>query len=243
MRKLTAIFKKCSFGGGERPVRSRALRRHKRTLVHPNSRDSYGPQYRSSAVKLITPRPDARDAANAVEQQPVLVRHAAQIVLAAFRAGCATLRKHVGRFSTLPSTESRTACGIRPAFRQGWKGEGKPMSMPWRGPAGAQQPPHGGVYFGLGNERAKPLAFLPIKEMEATASLRRAVARRRCSRTARRRWAAWRRAERRTRASRHRRNPAGGSERETAARSAKREARASADQHENTKPLRAHSAG
>jgi hypothetical protein len=32
--------------------------------------------------------------------------------------------------------------------------------MPWRGPAGAQRPPHGGNYFSLGNERAKPLVFL-----------------------------------------------------------------------------------
>jgi alpha-L-arabinofuranosidase len=27
--------------------------------------------------------------------------------------------------------------------------------------ASGHRPPHGGVYFGLGNERAKPLAFLP----------------------------------------------------------------------------------
>ncbi len=50
---------------------------------------------------------------------------------------------------------------MRPAFRRGWEGEGKPKSMLWRGPAGAQRPPHGGVYFGLGNERAKPLALQP----------------------------------------------------------------------------------
>ena len=36
--------------------------------------------------------------------------------------------------------------------------------MPWRGPAGAQRPPHGGDYSASGNERAKPLAFPPGKE-------------------------------------------------------------------------------
>ena len=39
--------------------------------------------------------------------------------------------------------------------------------MPWRGPAGAQRPPHGGGYSALGNERAKPLAFPLNKETEA----------------------------------------------------------------------------
>jgi hypothetical protein len=52
---------------------------------------------------------------------------------------------------------------MRPAFRRGWEGEGKPKSMPWRGPASAQLPPHGGVYSGFGNERAKLLAF-PLKQ-------------------------------------------------------------------------------
>jgi hypothetical protein len=38
-------------------------------------------------------------------------------------------------------------------------GGGKAESTPWRGPASAQRPPHGGDYSALGNERAKPLAF------------------------------------------------------------------------------------
>lgn len=59
---------------------------------------------------------------------------------------------------------------MRPAFRRGWEGEEKPKSMPWRGPAGAQRPPHGGVYFGLGNERAKPLVF---RSSQGTAPIRR----------------------------------------------------------------------
>ena len=33
--------------------------------------------------------------------------------------------------------------GMRPAFRRGWEGEGKPESMPWRGPAGIAR--HTGV--------------------------------------------------------------------------------------------------
>ena len=46
-------------------------------------------------------------------------------------------------------------------------GGGKAESLPWRGPAGAQRPPHGGGYSASGNERAKPLAFPLNKEMEA----------------------------------------------------------------------------
>ncbi len=48
---------------------------------------------------------------------------------------------------------------MRPAFRRGWEGEGKPKSMPGRGPAGAQATATRGRLFRFGNERAKPLAF------------------------------------------------------------------------------------
>ncbi len=43
-------------------------------------------------------------------------------------------------------------------------GGGKAESLPWRGPAGAKRPPHGGGYSAWGNERAKPLAFPLNKE-------------------------------------------------------------------------------
>ena len=40
--------------------------------------------------------------------------------------------------------------------------------------ASGHRPPHGGVYFGLGNERAKPLAFLPNRNSAVRRSKRRA---------------------------------------------------------------------
>jgi len=81
--------------------------------------------------------------------------------------------------------------------------------MPWRGPAGAQRPPHGGVYSGFGNERAKPLVFLlnqtiaPIRR-----SPRRAAGHReRRPRTERRRRVTCRQAEHATRLLREAQRP------------------------------------
>jgi hypothetical protein len=45
-------------------------------------------------------------------------------------------------FCLLPAKPHPTR-GMRPAFRRGWEGEGKPESMPWRGPAGTAR--HTGV--------------------------------------------------------------------------------------------------
>ena len=110
--------------------------------------------------------------------------------------------------------------------------------------ASGHSPPHGGVYSGLGNERAKPLVFLlnqtiaPVRR-----SARRAADHReRCPRTARRRRVTCRQAECATRllreAQRRRR-----SERARGAHSASREARAPAGQHQDTAPSGARSAG
>ncbi len=132
---------------------------------------------------------------------------------------------------------------MRPAFRRGWEGEGKPKSMPWRGPAGAQRPPHGGVYFGFGNERAKPLAFphnhenggvslpQPHRGSRMAPSQRRDADDRRGGEPSARQGCC------------ANRSAASRSERAPAARSARREARAPAGQHENAAPLGARSAG
>jgi hypothetical protein len=65
---------------------------------------------------------------------------------------------------------------MRPAFRRGWEGEGKLNRCPWRGPADAKRPPHGGNYSASGNERAKPLAFPPIRKRGRSGSLSRNAA-------------------------------------------------------------------
>ena len=88
---------------------------------------------------------------------------------------------------------------MRPAFRRGWEGEGKPNRRPWRGPAGAQRPPHGGGYSALGTRGQSPWRSHAIRRTEASASRSRIAAQERRPRTARRRRAAWRRAERTTR--------------------------------------------
>ena len=63
--------------------------------------------------------------------------------------------------------QSRTACGMRPAFRRGWEGEGKLNRHPWRGPADAQRPPHGGDYSALGTRGQSPWRSHTIKRKEA----------------------------------------------------------------------------
>ena len=122
-------------------------------------------------------------------------------------------------------------------------GGGKAESLPWRGPAGAQRPPHGGRYSALGTRGQSPWRSHTIRRTEASASLSRAAAQERRPRNGATRSAAWRRAERRARPLRHRRSAADRSEREAAARPARREARAPAGQHEDAAPSGARSAG
>lgn len=78
-------------------------------------------------------------------------------------------------------------------------GGGKAESTPWRGPAGAQRPPHGGGYSALGTRGQSPWRSHTIRRTEASASRSRNAAQERRPCTARRRRAAWRRAERTTR--------------------------------------------
>jgi hypothetical protein len=110
--------------------------------------------------------------------------------------------------------------------------------------ASGHRPPHGGVYFGLGNERAKPLVFplMPKNSAGQAFKQQRSGSQKRCPRTARRRLVMWRQAECETRllrkAQRSRR-----SERASGAQPARREARAPAGQHKNAAPSGARSAG
>ncbi len=60
-------------------------------------------------------------------------------------------------------------CGL-PSGEDGL-GREKRNRRPWRGPADAQRPPHGGDYSALGNERARPLAFPRGQERKRSASL------------------------------------------------------------------------
>lgn len=46
---------------------------------------------------------------------------------------------------------------MRPAVRRGWEGEGKPKSMPWRGPAGAPATATRGRLFRFGKREGKAL--------------------------------------------------------------------------------------
>ncbi len=132
---------------------------------------------------------------------------------------------------------------MRPAFRRGWEGEGKPNRRPGAGQR-ARSDRHTGAAILLWEREGKALG-VPTQsdETEAAASLSRNAAKERRPRNGATRPAAWRRAERATRPLRQRRSAADRSERETAARPARREARAPAGQPENAAPLRAPSAG
>ena len=104
-------------------------------------------------------------------------------------------------------------------------GGGKAESLPRRGPAVAQRLPHGGDYSALGNERAKPLAFPPIRKRSRSGSPGRTAAQRRHPCMARRQPDALR------------------ADLWASGRPASREARVPAGQHKNAAPLGAQSAG
>lgn len=67
------------------------------------------------------PKPDVRGATNALERQPLLLRHAAQLVLAALRAASTILQKHVGHFPAFLRLKAAlpAACGQPPRPRSG----------------------------------------------------------------------------------------------------------------------------
>ena len=196
---------------------------------------------RSEILALAKPVGNRADTG---QRQAVVVRHLTQIIVAALRPASAIEQKQIGHFLTLPSAESRTACGMRPAFRRGWEGEGKPKSMPWRGPAGAQATATRGRLFRFGEREGKALG---VPAEPTIAPVRRSPRRaadhqQRRPRTARRRRVTCRRAECATRllreAQRRRR-----SERASGAHPARREARAPAGQHQDAAPSGARSAG
>ena len=117
-------------------------------------------------------------------------------------------------------------------------GGGKAESTPWRGPAGAQRPPHGGGYSALGTRGQSPWRSHTINERRRSASLSRSAA----QATAPLRGATptgdvtASRAP--TRPLRHRRSAASQSECAAGARTARREARAPAGQPEDSAPSR-----
>jgi hypothetical protein len=121
-------------------------------------------------------------------------------------------------------------------------GGGKAESTPWRGPAGAQRPPHGGGYSALGTRGQSPWRSQAIGNGGDSLSQP-------CKRHKDGALATARRGRRRGGEPSARqgccaqRSAAARSERETVARPARREARAPAGQHENTAPSGARSAG
>jgi hypothetical protein len=122
-------------------------------------------------------------------------------------------------------------------------GGGKAESTPWRGPAGAQRPPHGGAIL-LWEREGKALG-VPTQSKERRRQPSPAATRHRNDALARRDADGRRdcKPKRTTRPLRAKRSAASRSERASVARPARREARAPAGQHKNAAPLGAHSAG
>src|SRR3546814_14217608 len=83
------------------------------------------------------------------------MRQHAQPVLPALGPAGAVIQDQVshGPDSIRQSRIRHAACGS--AFRRGWEGEGKPQSMPWRGPAGEAR--HPGVMIGVWEREGKAL--------------------------------------------------------------------------------------
>jgi hypothetical protein len=117
--------------------------------------------------KILTLAKPVCDAPHTGQRQAILMRHLTQIIVAALRATSTILQKQIGHIPTLPSAESRTVCDMRPAFRRGWVGEGKPKSMPWRGPAGAQATATRGRLFRFREREGKALGVTANQDTEA----------------------------------------------------------------------------
>ena len=75
-------------------------------------------------------------------------------------------------------------------------GGGKAESLPWRGPAGATRPPHGGGYSALGTRGQSPWRSRLTGNWAGQAPLSRSAAYNRHPRMARRRRVVWRQAKR-----------------------------------------------
>ena len=115
-------------------------------------------------------------------------------------------------------------------------GGGKAESTPWRGPAGAQRPPHGGGYSALGTRGQSPWCSRLSNELRRSASLSRNAAQSTAPLHSATPTGDVTASRAKTRLLRHRRSAASRSERAVGARTARREARAPSGQHENAAP-------